>query len=408
MAESEQELLAFIQSNNRGGVRTTLKTLIENFERKPYGWYYAAILSTLAMLCARGKVEVRKDGNILEEDELQHALLNSRGHANVVLDPQIDFTASQVRNLKEFYEDFFDAPPQAGEAKVLGKDTGAAIEELINQLNLLLAQADQYPFLNSLVPVVEQLEAISGKPYTWYLTELVAQEDKLLDLKEQLIDPVRKFMGGPQKEIYSQAKRFLQHQEANFTYIKGDEAQYIRTVLNDPQCFKGNRIQQLKTKLDELQAKIDQKVQEVRTQAIETLKSMQSRMQSMDDYKKLPEARTSELDAPYKELIDHISQQPLIAVINDRMRYFEEQGYQKLLAEMVAMAKPKPTKTETTDREDSEPRVAEPEIEYISTRKLRVTFNKAWLADEADVDEYLKQLREALLSEIKAGKRIQI
>ncbi len=408
MAESEQELLAFIQSNNRGGVRTTLKTLIENFERKPYGWYYAAILSTLAMLCARGKVEVRKDGNILEEDELQHALLNSRGHANVVLDPQIDFTASQVRNLKEFYEDFFDAPPQAGEAKVLGKDTGAAIEELINQLNLLLAQADQYPFLNSLVPVVEQLEAISGKPYTWYLTELVAQEDKLLDLKEQLIDPVRKFMGGPQKEIYSQAKRFLQQQEANFTYIKGDEAQYIRTVLNDPQCFKGNRIQQLKTKLDELQAKIDQKVQEVRIQAIETLKSMQSRMQSMDDYKKLPEARTSELDAPYKELIDHISQQPLIAVINDRMRYFEEQGYQKLLAEMVAMAKPKPTKTETTDREDSEPRVAEPEIEYISTRKLRVTFNKAWLADEADVDEYLKQLREALLSEIKAGKRIQI
>ncbi|HID30631.1 MAG TPA: BREX system P-loop protein BrxC, partial [Desulfobacterales bacterium] len=191
MAESEQELLAFIQSNNRGGVRITLKTLIEKFERKPYGWYYAAILCTLAMLCARGKVEVRKDGNILEEDDLEHALLNSRGHANVVLEPQIDFTASQVRNLKEFYEDFFDAPPQAGEAKALGKDTGAAIEDLIVQLNLLVAQTDQYPFLNSLVPVVEQLEAISGKPYTWYLTELLGQEDELLDLKEQLIDPVR-------------------------------------------------------------------------------------------------------------------------------------------------------------------------------------------------------------------------
>lgn len=408
MAESEQELLAFIQSNHRGGVRTTLKTLTEKFERKPYGWYYAAILCTLAMLCARGKVEVRKDGNILEEDDLEHALLNSRGHANVVLEPQIDFTASQVRNLKEFYEDFFDAPPQAGEAKALGKDTGAAIDDLINQLNLLVAQADQYPFLNSLVPVVEQLEAISGKPYTWYLTELLAQEDELLDLKEQLIDPVRKFMGGPQKEIYSQAKAFLRDQEANFTYIKGDEVQQIRSVLNDPQCFKGNRIQQLKTELDELQGKVDQKVQEVRTQTIESLKAMQSRMQSMDDYKKLPEVRTAELDAPYKKLIDDINQQPLIAVINDRMRYFEEQGYQRLLAEMVAMAKPKPAKTNTTSDVDSEPRVAEPEIEYISTRKLKVSFDKAWLADEADVDEYLKQLREALLREIKAGKRIQI
>ena len=404
LAESEQEMLAFIQSNHRGGVRTTLKTLIENFERKPYGWYYAAILCTLAMLCARGKVEVRKDGNILEEDDLEHALLNSRGHANVVLEPQIDFTASHVRHLKEFYEDFFDAPPQVGEAKVLGKDTGIAIQELTGQLKLLVAQADQYPFLNSLVPVVERLEAISRKPYTWYLTELLDQEDELLDLKEQLIDPVRKFMSGPQKDIYSQAKRFIQDQEANFTYIKGDEVAQIRSVLNDPQCFKGKRIQLLKTELDELQGKVDQKVQEVRTQAVETLKVMQSRMQSMDEYKKLPEPRTDELNVPYKELIDDINQQKLIAVINDRMRYFEEQGYQRLLAKMVEMGRPKPEVTGA----GSEPRVAEPEIEYIPARKLKVSFDKAWLADEADVDEYLESLREALLREIEAGKRIQV
>src|SRR5690606_39029193 len=62
LAESEQELIAFIQSNNRSGVRTRLKGLLERFERKPYGWYYAAILCTLANLCARGKVEVRVDG----------------------------------------------------------------------------------------------------------------------------------------------------------------------------------------------------------------------------------------------------------------------------------------------------------------------------------------------------------
>ena len=108
LAESEQELLAFIQTNNRGGVRTTLKSLLEKFERKPYGWYYAAILCTLANLCARGKVAVKTDSNILEEDELERALRNTHGHGNIVLEPQIDFTASQVRNLKEFYEDFFD------------------------------------------------------------------------------------------------------------------------------------------------------------------------------------------------------------------------------------------------------------------------------------------------------------
>jgi hypothetical protein len=37
-----------------------------------------------------------------------------------------------------------------------------------------------------------------------------------------------------------------------------------------------------------------------------------------------------------------------------------------------------------------------------------VSFSKAWLADEADVDRYLQSVREALLKEIKEGKRVQI
>jgi hypothetical protein len=112
LSEAEQEVLAFIQNNNRVGVRTTLKNLVEKFERKPYGWQYAAVLCTLANLCARGKVEVRTDSNLLEEDDLERALRNYHGHGNVVLEPQVEFTASQVRALKEFFEDFFDAPPR--------------------------------------------------------------------------------------------------------------------------------------------------------------------------------------------------------------------------------------------------------------------------------------------------------
>ncbi len=156
LAESEQELLSFIQSNSRGGVRTTLKGLIEKFERKPYGWYYAAILCNLANLCARGKLEVRADGNLLEDDELERALLNTHGYTNVVLEPTLEFTASQVRRLKEFFEDFFDAPPTSGEAKALGKETNAKVQELMTELDRLFVQADRYSFLNGLEPVIEK------------------------------------------------------------------------------------------------------------------------------------------------------------------------------------------------------------------------------------------------------------
>ena len=186
LAESEQEMLSFLQSNNRGGVRTTLKGLIEKFERKPYGWYFAAVLCTLAHLCARGKIEVRIDGNVLEDDALERALRNTTAHGNVVLEPQVDFTASQVRALKEFYADFFDTPAGAGEAKALGKESEAAFKQLIVELNVLVAQTAQYPFLAALKPVIETLKDIASKPYTWHLTELIRQEDALLNLKEKV------------------------------------------------------------------------------------------------------------------------------------------------------------------------------------------------------------------------------
>jgi hypothetical protein len=418
LAESEQEVLAFIQSNNRGGVRTTLKSLLEKFERKPYGWYYAAILCTLANLCARGKVEVRLDGNILEDSELERALRNTHGHGNVVLEPQIEFTASQVRALKSFYEDFFDSPPRSSEAKALGKEAGEAFQDMYHDLDRRIAQVDQYPFLNALKPALVTLKEVAGKPYTWHLTELGKQEDQLLDLKEDVIDPIRKFMGGSQKDIYNQARSFLQSQEPNFIYVAGDEIEQIRTILNDPNCYKGNRIQQLKGQLDSLQERIDEKVQQTRAQAETSLKTMQERMQSMDEYQSLPEPRPDELNKPFRDLVDYIGQERLIAVIKDRTRYFEEEGYQKLLGKMVALATQKsapaddsqqPPGSQDEDENRGQPHeVKESAADYVHTRNLRVAFDKAWLADEGDVDRYLNALREALLVEVQQGRKVQI
>ncbi len=412
LAESEQELLAFIQSNNRGGVRTTLKSLLEKFERKPYGWYYAAVLCTLANLCARGKVEVRVDGNLLEEDDLERALRNTHGHGNVVLEPQVEFTQSQVRSLKSFYEDFFDAPPSASEAKALSKETSTAVQELMHQLTPLAAQASQYPFLNALKPVLEKLKELTNKPYTWYLTELAQHEDALLDMKEGVIDPVRKFMSGPQKEIFDNARQFVQTQEPNFTYVQGDEAAEINEKLHAPRCFTGNQIQQVKMLVDSLAEKVSQVVQQSRANAKDTLQTMQSRMQGMDEYQKLPQERQAELDKPYQELISHIEYQPLIAVINDRLRYFEEQGYQKLLSRMVDLATPRPavvpSASSTKPGDKTPPAPQQPKVEYVNVRQVRASYEKAWLADETDVERYLESMREALLDEIRKGKRVQI
>ncbi|MFO8637490.1 BREX system P-loop protein BrxC [Legionella pneumophila serogroup 1] len=419
LAESEQELLAFIQSNNRGGVRTTLKNLLEKFEHKPYGWSFAATLCTLAKLCARGKIELRVDSNLLEDDELERALLNTHGHGNVVLEPQLEFTASQVRALKEFFQDFFDTPPPANEAKILGRETGSAFQSLMQELKKLAGETSKYPFLQSLTPVIEKLNEFNGKPYTWYLAELIRQEDILFDMKESIIDPVRKFMRGPQKDIFDNACKFVQIQKPNFTYIEGDEAQQIITCLVDQTCFKGNQMQQVKLLLETLQKKVSAQLEEEITKGKEKIVALKDRLCGMAEFGMLNKEQQEQITRAFNKFSADFEHQNLIAVIRDELRRFEESDYRHLLSQMATWAQPTPP-THKQIREPGSPGIKdtgenpsptvkqEARIEYVSSREVKVSFDKAWLADENDVDSYLQSMRKSLLKEISKGKRIQI
>jgi len=418
LSEAEQEVLAFIQGNSRGGVRTTLKSLIERFERKPYGWHYAAALSTLALLCARGRLEVRADGNLLENDQLEKALRNTHGHGNVILEPQVEFTASQVRGLKEFCEDFFDSPPQSGEAKALGKEAGAAFTVLIGKIESLISQSSRYPFLNALVPVIERLRELGGKPYTWYISELVRQEDTLLDMKEEIIDPIRRFMSGPQKEIFDTAREFVRTQEPNFGYVAGAEAAEIDAILSDPACFKDSRMQRAKTLVDVLKDRIAAQTDVEIAKAGTTVAALKERLCAMEEYAALSSDQQAQIVRPFDDFAESVKTQKLIAVIRDTRRRFEETDYPRQLSLMTAWTRPvpkpepvpEPGQSATPDEgtKPTPPAKPEPRIEYVPSRSVKVSFDKAWLADETDVERYLESMREALLDEIRKGKRIQI
>ena len=415
LAESEQEVLAFIQGNNRSGVRTTLKLLLEKFESKPNGWYFAAVLCTLAKLCARGKVEVRSESNTLEDDELERALRNTHGHGNVILVPQADFTASQVRNLKEFYEEFFDVSPVATEAKALSRETGEALQNKILELAPFGLQSALYPFLNALNPVLEKLKAVCGKPYTWYLTDFLKEVDPLLDLKEEVIDPIRKFMSGPQKTIFDSARKMVQAQEPNFAYIQGDESALLSKALLDPECYKGNSMQQVKTLVDTLQEKVGAQLEAEISSAKAASLALKDRLCNMAEFSSLSVEQQAEITQPFRDFTQSVERQQLIAVIRDMQRCFEEKEYQQLLSRLTALSQPKPQRSNPAQTSETEkqltsvyPPIAEPKVEYIPGRSIKVSFKKAWLADESDVELYLASLRDALLSEIRSGKRIQI
>lgn len=412
LTEAEQEILNFAQSNARNGIRTTVKAVVERFERKPYGWSYAAILCTTASLLGRGKIEARSDGSPLEGDALLRGLQNAHALGNIVLELQVEFTPAQTRKLKEFFREFFDAQPAGTEGKALGIETAEAFGTLKTELAVLEGQSSRYPFLSALGQLQGALREVAGKPYAWYLQDLGRHEDRLLDLKEGILDPIRRFMGGGQKAIYDEARSYLADQNANFGYGGEDKARAIQEVLGDPNCFKGNAIQQIKGTLDTLRAEVDHRLAAERKTAISDVEELRAKLRALPEFASLTEPDRREIEAAFTNVLDTIGTSKLIAVIRERVSGFRASGYPTLLGRVTAPPSAK------KDGDDDKPRgfsdsssgapAAQTQPEYVAASALRVTYAKPYLADERDIDTYLETLRETLISEIRSGKRVTV
>lgn len=421
LTEPEQELLAFIQSNARSGVRTTVKSLIERFERKNYGWYYAAILCNLALLSARGKVEIRQDSNALEADALERSLRNTNAHATLVLEPQVEFTASQVRTLKDFFADFFDKPATSNEARALARETIDALKDLEIELVELNAQKALYPFLSVFDAVLVTLKEVAEKNVNWFLTDLARAQDALLESKETLIDPLRRFMKSPQKAIFDQARQLVNDHEDNFAFVPSAEVDIVQALLIDKSPWQGNRLQQTKPQLDALQQRIANQLASEKSTAANRLDELSQRLQGTDEYVALRADDQAKLAKPFDDVRQSMQNQRRIAMIQNQLRHFEDERYPQLLLELEGLAKPKSLTPPPPSTQDGSPsqsdggkpattilRPVVPEPRLVPARTIKVGYAKPWLASESDLDDYLKQQREAWLKEIQAGNRVQV
>lgn len=430
LSEAEQEILAHIQDNKRSGVRTTLKKLVEKFERKPYGWYLAAVLCNVAKLCAREKIEIREDSNILEDNVLEKGLRNTQAHPNLIITPQLDFTASQIRQLKDFYGDFFDAPPKANEAKELARNTQEALRAKLEHLQSIAARKTSYPFLAVLDNPIQQFREITKKKeYSYYLTDFAAISEDLLDLKEDLLDPVTKFMSGPAVTIFDESKRFIEQQNANFTDLEGEESRQALEILADPKCYAGNCMQLLKTLVEKLRQSVEAVVVAAKETARADIEGRKLELQGMTEYATLTGQQQGELLKPFSTIIAEIEKQVLAAVIREKVRTFKETTFSQLLNTQGRMVSENATKQKKQERSVPPPAgkgigsgvgpkpepyksPADPkppatnEIEYISKSSIPVDFKKRVIADEIDLEEYLDTVKNAYLAKIKQGKRI--
>jgi hypothetical protein len=402
MSPAENEILREINLRKRQSDRTSLNDLKDRFTKKSYGWYPNAIWTLTAKLYKRGKIELRQNGNLLDDGEVLQAFLNSKNHITTSLEAQRIENPKEVRDLKQCYSELFDSTISSS----IGKEVATAFKEQLlkmhNDVRQIVQNVDRVHFLKALEPMEQQLARLSKKEYSYFLSNLKDYEDELLTAKEDILAPIKKFWNGEQKNIYDEIGYLLQGDTSNLEFVEGDELNLLRQVHGHEKPYMGNLIKEAKAAKDKLDKKLNERIESEKAETIQVIEAVTADLKGKKEFKELSEAQQQQLLEPFQNEIDRLQSQRFIATLRDVRAKIKASTLPQQLTKMMQL-QVKPVTSENGGVQDKVP-----EIKYVTRADIKTDFDRTELANEQDVDEYVEALRKALKAEIKNHHRISI
>jgi len=406
LSAAQQEVFSLITRRKEQHDRTSLSDLRDHFSKKPYGWPQLGIWCVVALLFKQGKIEARNGLNLLDDKGMLDVLDNNRTWLSTIISPQTIFEQNDIHLLKKVYQDAFNETNPHTEAKeVAALFKTKALDEERNIRNLL-REVSNYAFLKSLQPLADLLNKLGSMDYATLINSIRTYEDKLLDDKEDIYDPIMQFWNGEQKKIFDKILIFQNGNQANFDHIVSTEKQLLADVLKSAEPYKGNVMKQAKDTMDILSKRILTKIKEERQLVIDAANFKLLQLQNSYDFKEATPDKQELAQKPFQNIISKAKVQNYIAnlkVDRDRLNeLFTEQ------LNMLSQAKPIKT-TETGGGVVSAP-PAPPIVKFMDIKNVEkhVKIGKQQLESLDDVDLYISALRKEMEDKINANIKITL
>lgn len=403
--EAEQEILTYVQRNQNNGERTSVEEMVRQFSKRPYGWYPLAVLTLIGRLFRMGKIELRTTEPLDARTALEH-LKNSRQHGALRVRLQEQFDATKINALKRFHRDFFDRENNGTDARSVGQFASEALTAEAKDLSILLDQASRYPFLSVLKTVADRITKLAEKDYAYLLNQLGDFSDELLDAKDDLLDPIKTFMHGPQRIAYDEAIAFLREEEANFGDIPEAEIKPLQELAASAAPYRGNIVPAAKNATVQLRQRISELLASERQAAVVVVEDHEQKLQQLPDFTRLPSEAQARVMAKSSEARASLAAARFVTAIRDRLSRYRSQDYPAQLALAVQLASPPPPSPKAGDKTPASPAPAA--IAYVPATSLRAKCSLPYLSSEQDIDRWIAALRQAALDELAKGHRISL
>ncbi len=372
---------------------------MNNFSRKPYGWYQVAILANIAKLFKRGKIELRADSNILDNHGAQSHLTNNRLFGNTLIFLQEQFDTPKIEKLKKFHREFFNVSNSKTEAKEVAHVFKDALDAEISTLQTLQGNSAVFPFVSQLAEPISLLKKWQDKTYAVYLNEVNTFENDWMDAKEDFIDPIKSFVSGQQGNVYKELQRFYQENRANLYEITAEEAENLNSYLTSEKPYSGNALKEAKSLKESLATQVSSALASAKSDALSKIEEKAAKLTARPDFSNLSAAEQEQLKAYVTSIKGGIGSAQLIAIVRDKLNSYLGDGYNTQLTQLSQMLAAK-QKDSGGD--------AKPQVEFITKANLPVSYDKSTIEDVQDLEDYINALRDSYSKALANNKKISL
>jgi hypothetical protein len=390
LSPAEQEIYTYIQRQKASHKAITISDLLDYFSIRPYGWYQNAILTQIASLFLKQKLDLKQNSTPLSKKEVLSALTNNR-QFNTIVAPRIEVDAKKIKQTKDILSELYpNASFSSTSTREIYDVTMSETTKLISACRNFMNS--DYPFNDVFQNIIDVLTPLEKLTTDTLFNEVPNMQDDLLDAKDDFIEPIMEFMNGDKRKIYDNVIKFVNENQNNLRYIDDPQKELIENLATLKKPYSGNTIVKAKQALVSIQNLLQPLIEQTRAEAIEKIEEIIKELQANENFEKIPTEDRYKVIRPRQELIESIKHTSSIDTIKQRTN--SEALADELNCGIEKMFELIPQEKIVTPKQDT-----------VRISKLTPR-NKITLKNSDDVHEYIAKLKENLLSEIDNGKQV--
>ncbi len=389
---AKQEVLNYINSKLSNHQTITLFQVLEHFSKKDYGWPETGTKYIICLLVQTNKLRLSIDGNAIPQGSVLGAVKAPQAKLEqTLLSMPADVPTAKLNVVRSFAIEFLSIANPSNDTQSLGQEVSNSINSLVSEAASMSGQ--DFPFIKMLAPFSSMISSLRGKSPDWYFTDdFESQIADLKKAKESYFNPVKAFLNNPvQISIFRSAKEFMQVNHADLEHLGGEDVRRVKELLSDEKLLSvTDAIVDLKNYHANASKALENELLSARNEHLDVVNGEIANIKSSPEYVSAEDSAKSTFEEVVESIVSRVSAIKSITQIHLSKAQFQNSVRQDLWNILLRRSTP-----------------SGPTEMVVNLNAIQVDHGSPQLlASEDDVDEFLSDLKSAMMQILNANKKI--